>query len=475
MNLLDMAELGFENLRRTKLRTTLTILGVVIGIGALTSMVSFGTGMQKNITDAFRKSDLFTSLFVTAREINIEEVMGGSPHEIATALTRQPEVSLSDSTLELIGDLAEVEIAFPEIAFPVKVRIGEGETKTTLQALPSAMGSYSPFNDLLAGEFFADDTVASAVIRWETLKAMDILISAPEGRAETSGADSAGVTRVVAPDSIIGKPLQVITAVLDISEVRMDPMRAMLQSGRSPFAESVSEFKICGILKRQSTFAERKFRGGVIVPMKAGQRIPRLGFSSVWDLLGRGAEHDGYEMVYVRVKEIGQTESVRDTLESMGLNVISISDQLKEIRKGFLIVDSILGAVGTIALVVAALGIVNTMVMSILERTREIGVMKAIGGSEQEIRTIFFVEAATIGVIGAIFGLILGWLVTRVANLVVNSRLMPAGEAPINLFYFPIWLILGAVGFSIVVSLIAGLYPASRAARVDPVTALRHD
>jgi len=154
MNLLDMADLGFENLRRTKLRTTLTTLGVVIGIGALTSMVSFGTGMQKNITDAFRKSDLFTSLFVTATEINLEDVMGGSPHEIATALTQEPRASLNDSTLQLIRDLPEVEIAFPEIGFPVKVRLADDETRTTLQALPSAMGSYSPFNDLLAGEFF---------------------------------------------------------------------------------------------------------------------------------------------------------------------------------------------------------------------------------------------------------------------------------------------------------------------------------
>jgi putative ABC transport system permease protein len=128
-----------------------------------------------------------------------------------------------------------------------------------------------------------------------------------------------------------------------------------------------------------------------------------------------------------------------------------------------------------VALFVAALGIVNTMVMSILERTREIGVMKAIGASDAEIRTIFFAEAATIGAVGAVCGLILGWLVTRLANAVVNIRFLPAGEEPVNLFYFPLWLILGAVGFSIVVSLLAGLYPAGRAARVDPVKALRHD
>jgi putative ABC transport system permease protein len=201
-----------------------------------------------------------------------------------------------------------------------------------------------------------------------------------------------------------------------------------------------------------------------------------LGFSSVWDLLGADDEGGRYGSIYVRVGEMEDMESVRKFLvDDMGLSVFSISDQLAEIKRGFLIVDSVLAAIGTVALFVAALGIVNTMVMSILERTREIGIMKAIGASDDEIRTIFFAEAATIGAVGAIFGLILGWLVTRVANVVVNTRIMPPGEDPLNLFYFPAWLILGAVGFSILVSLIAGIYPAGRAARVDPVKALRHD
>jgi putative ABC transport system permease protein len=159
----------------------------------------------------------------------------------------------------------------------------------------------------------------------------------------------------------------------------------------------------------------------------------------------------------------------------MGVEVFTITDQFKELKRGFLIMDTILGAIGTIALFVASLGIINTMIMSILERTRDIGIMKAIGGAESDIRKIFFVEAVSIGFLGALFGLILGWGVTRVANFVANTKLMPQGEAPIDLFYFPLWLILGAIAFSMVVSLAAGLYPAIRAARIDPVKALRHD
>ena len=113
--------------------------------------------------------------------------------------------------------------------------------------------------------------------------------------------------------------------------------------------------------------------------------------------------------------------------------------------------------------------------MSILERTREIGIMKAVGGSENEIKFIFFVEAACIGFVGAVFGIMLGWVVTRIANTIVNSAFIEAEMGHVELFYFPVWLILGAIAFSVVVSLAAGLYPAVRAARIDPVKALRHD
>jgi putative ABC transport system permease protein len=474
MTLTDMFVLGFDNLRRTKLRTTLTTLGVIIGIGALTSMVSFGTGMQKNITQAFRDSDLFTSLFITAKEIDLEQIAEGGIEAVAETMAGD-EVALTDSTVEAIRAIPGVEIAFPEISFPVKIRIDGHETRTRLQALPANMGAFKPFSDLLAGAYFETDTTEAAVIRWRTLSRMDIRVVEGDGPGGTASQDTAEGVWEVSADSLVGRPIEIVSAVLDPSRINFGSVSALLGMREAPFTESVTELKIGGVLKREHSFSDGKFNGGVFVPVKVAQRIPRLGFSTVWELLGTNRETGTYSSIYARARGVGDMEAVRAKLEEMGLNVVSISDELKEIRRAFLIVDSILGAVGTIALIVAALGIANTMVMSILERTREIGIMKAIGGSEGEIRMIFFVEAATIGVIGAILGLVLGWLVTRVANLVVNAHLLPEGEMPIDLFYFPIWLIIGAVGFAVMISLVAGLYPATRAARIDPVEALRHD
>jgi len=474
MKFWDMIELGFDNLRRAKLRTILTTLGVVIGIGALTSMVSFGTGMQKNITDAFQANDLFTSMFITSKEINVEEVTEGNFEQLAEAL-RKPAMPLSDSTVEVIQQIPGVDIAFPEIRFPVKVQVDSHETRTRLRALPAIMGQKKPFNKLMSGEFFTDDTSKHIVINWSTLKKLNMFIQDPEHLAKLSLEDSLRGMRTVHPDSIIGKSIKIVSAVLDGSQLSSNPMQFLMSSGRSLISESVTEYKICGIHKKSTAFSENQFRGGIIAPIQTAQNIPRLGFSSVWELLGSIGKEGTYSSIYVRVNQIEDMKPVRQIIKKMGLHVFSISDQLEEFKRGFLILDSLLGAVGTIALFVAALGIINTMVMSILERTREIGIMKAIGGSENEIRMIFFVEAATIGLIGAFFGLILGWIVTRIANVIANSQFLPKGEPPVDFFYFPIWLILGAVAFSIVVSLAAGLYPANRAARVDPVKALRHD
>ena len=137
--------------------------------------------------------------------------------------------------------------------------------------------------------------------------------------------------------------------------------------------------------------------------------------------------------------------------------------------------DVFLLAVGMIGITVASLGIANTMVMSILERYREIGIMKAVGATDGDVQRIFLFESGTIGLLGGVFGLALAWVVSVVINAVVNAIAGEQGVPPMAYFRFPWWLCLSAIAFSVLVSLIAGILPTRRAARVDPVVALRHD
>ena len=167
---------------------------------------------------------------------------------------------------------------------------------------------------------------------------------------------------------------------------------------------------------------------------------------------------------------------VRNKLKQMGLGSFSIVDQLDQIRTVFLIINSVLGLLGGISLLVASFGIANTMIMSILERTREIGIMKAIGAEDREIKLIFFFEAAVIGAIGGVIGSGAAWLIDVIANrLAYRFILKPQGASFVDFFHLPPWLWLGAILFALSVSILAALYPAARAARIDPVRALRHD
>jgi len=305
----------------------------------------------------------------------------------------------------------------------------------------------------VAGKYFETDSDQAVVIRSDILKLFGDIPA----------------------DSILGDTIDLVTVVFDVRSVMQNPFMLLMSPKNLPVKDSVLRFPVCGILPAAAEFMSDRFSGNVFIPIVTGRKIPNLGFNSVWDIVGKVSDSQGYGSLYVRVNTTSDQVRVQKKLEGMGLHVFAFSDQLKEIKQAFLVMDSLLGAIGFIALFVAALGIINTLLMSILERTREIGIMKSIGGSEGEIRVIFFTEAATIGFTGAIFGLILGWIVTRVANVIINAKLRPEDLPQVDMFYFPWWLILGAMAFSILLSLAAGLYPAGRAARIDPVRALRHD
>ena len=156
----------------------------------------------------------------------------------------------------------------------------------------------------------------------------------------------------------------------------------------------------------------------------------------------------------------------------MGYGTFSLLDATKSIRLVFAVFDLFLGIFGSLALAVASLGIVNTLVMAILERRREIGILKALGAADRDIRRLFFAEAGVMGLLGGIFGVTLGWLIGTALTFGTNVYLRQRDLPPIDLSSIPWWMVAGAIVFSIVVSLAAGIYPASRAAKLNPVEAL---
>jgi putative ABC transport system permease protein len=181
-----------------------------------------------------------------------------------------------------------------------------------------------------------------------------------------------------------------------------------------------------------------------------------------------------YEMAKVRVSESRDIETVRTALLDGGFQVSSLSETIDQANKIFGGIQIALGFFGAVALMVATIGMVNTMTVTLLERTQEIGIMRAMGASKKDVLVLFSVEATIMGFLGGLAGLIIGILGGQIFNLIVNILAKAFGGQSINLFKYPLWFITTLMVVSGVVGFIAGFFPGKRASKLDPLDALRY-
>jgi putative ABC transport system permease protein len=230
--------------------------------------------------------------------------------------------------------------------------------------------------------------------------------------------------------------------------------------------------KIVGVTDLDPDTMRGAARARVFLPLRLVQEL-RVMQSSSRDTPLTG--EPVYSSLSVRVGSPNQVPPVEDAIKKLGFNAFSLVDATRSMRQFFAVLDGFLAIFGSLALAVASIGIVNTLVMAILERRREIGIMKAIGASDADVRGLFFAEAGAMGLVGGGAGVTLGWVIGRLINFGTNIYLERQHFPPAQIWSVPLWLVLSAIAFSIVVSLLSGLYPAARAARLDPVQALRYE
>jgi len=449
MRISDYIEQSFSNLRKKKLRTFLTTFGVVIGIGALVSMFSFGKGVQKNVTDSFKEMGLFNyiAVYSASNRSRIEQAHTDPDEQHDQIQNEQvPDLAnspiLDDDFLQEVIKMKGVESAFPEIRFPALIKFREKEQFSIVQVM-SADVCQSELMKLRAGKAYVDDAENSLIITDSLLRRMDVKDF----------------------ETALGEEIEISTLAIDSALLNPANMMSIMQGDKLPFSKESYSFTIAGVAERM----------GMGMPPGPAEGMKKISLTSIRDFFQPAEKLKGYSAVTIKVASVKYIDTIKEQMEAKGLKTFALIDQLKEIKTAFLFMDMFLAAVAMIGITVASLGIINTMVMSILERYREIGIMKAIGASDKDVKKIFFFESGMIGFLGGIFGLALGWFVSTVINQIANHFLAKQGVPYVNYFSFPLWLCLGAVAFSILVSLAAGLYPALRAARVDPVVALRHD
>jgi len=213
----------------------------------------------------------------------------------------------------------------------------------------------------------------------------------------------------------------------------------------------------------------------VFLPLQTAEQLHVAQPNDLQAIISAGASGATYTALTVRVRSPKDVPQIEAEIKKLGFSTFSLLDATKSLRLVFTVFDLFLGLFGSLALTVASLGIINTLVMAILERRREIGILKALGATDRDVRSLFFAEAGAMGLFGGIFGVALGWLIGSALTWGTTIYLRRQDLPGVKISYVPWWLALGATGFAIVVSLVAGLYPASRAARLNPVDALRYE
>jgi len=436
VKLRDMTELAVRNLREAIFRNTLTTLGVAVGVASLVAMLSLGVGLQQLASSRLTKSGLFDTVFVSPK-LNLR---GGPP----AAASQQPATRLLDEDARLeISRLPNVIEVFPQIRFPTEARFDGKPFPTVVAGMPLSSKLSGAF-DGMKGEFFSSESAGEAILQIEFAKELS--------------PDTAG---------LVGKTLAIRYAE-----------RQQLEDGSGGFSivPKEKQLRIIGVVETEPASGFGGYGNGrLLIPIGVAQSLRAAQVNDLRDVVRGGPSKPTYASLTVRAKSTANVDDIEAAVKKMGFGAFSLLDASKSLKIFFRVLDLLLGLFASLALAVATLGIVNTLVMAILERRREIGVLKALGAADSDVKRLFFVEAGVMGFIGGIAGVILGWLIGRGLTIATNIYLKRQDLPSVEISSVPWWLVLSAISFAVIVSLIAGLYPASRAAKLDPVQALRYE
>src|SRR4051812_13025877 len=464
MKLPDLTELALRNLRESLLRNSLTTIGISVGVASLVAMLSLGIGLQQMASRRLVKSGLFDTMVVTSRR----EMRGmGREDERNGPIPGESRV-LDEAARSEIEHIANVAEAYPDIRFASELRFEDKPHLTMISALPASAKSNDAFEGM-QGAFFSSDTAPEVILQKSF--AEELL-----GKTPALGAAEPNVTELAKP--LLGKEMTML-----YSQREASPTPPLRGNSNSPEVAGASysvisrqqKLKIVGVSDLDPESMRGPTRAKVFLPLGLAESLHVMTPTDLREISHAASHQPVYSSISVRVENPAQVQPVEDAIKKMGFTTFSILDASRGLRQFFAVLYAFLGIFGSLALIVASVGIVNTLVMAILERRREIGIMKAIGASDGDVKKLFFAEAGAMGILGGIVGVALGWIIGQVINFGTNVYLKRQSLPPEHFWAVPWWLVFFSILFAFIVSLVSGLYPAGRAARLDPVQALRYE
>jgi putative ABC transport system permease protein len=512
MRFVDLLMLSLSALWQQKMRGLLTTLGVVFGTLALVFSLALGQGVKSTIERESHRTEFLRKIIVhpgwgasdpsTTEEVPVPGEMSDETRQrlrqaladLKLRYTNYPRVLLTEDRLQTLRKLDHVVSVTPLAQQSGwAVRDGRSVQVSTFGVAPD---SAIHRQRLIAGDFFQQPDERSLVISELTCYLLGSTNEAEmqqllgtklrlDFQSESPSPVGLGVWLYKGdgtPPSreeqeAVNKIKQQLPDALDqfkLSENEKDALHQALNKPRRTTQTYQIEFTIVGIMRLptreelESSWDATTRNADILLPRQTAE-----------DLIFRHKDRAalGVEEATILVDDEAHVRDVLAQVTEMKLQAHAPIEYIERERFIYLLIFTTMACVAAVALLVAALGIANTMLMSVLERTREIGIFKAVGAGDGTVQLIFLIEGAFIGLIGGGFGLLLGWAASFPADAWVRSMVSRDLKIELkeSLFVFPWWLSVSVILFAVVVTTLAAVFPARRAARVNPVMALRNE
>lgn len=437
MKVKEYVLMALRDLSKRKGRTFLTSLGITIGTLLIVTMVGLGIGLQSFMVQTVNDED-------NARSITVMPYKYFAPED-------QDEMDMStfeedyfkkidNELIEKIKDTDRAETVVASINYsPDALKFSDKEYSGSIQCIGYNEGA-NLYPDYIIERVRHDEEDDSI----KPLKAGSKI--EPAANEVVIGEELLGQLNL-SEDQILNNELELV--VKTANGIKITPI--------------AKKFKVVGVI-------DKHFDDGQRLVLSANDAAELQGYSNLQkDYMA----NKGYNSIEIAAKDVSDVEPLSETIKELDYASNSSIDMAKEVEDALGGINTAFAVLGGIVLVVAAIGIVNTMSMAVLERTKSIGVMKSLGADRNAIRSIFLVQSSLIGFIGGLFGIGLGSGLNSIAEMIVNSKIVEEGMGTSISVGLPWYWLLIILGFAVVIALISGIYPANRASKLDPIEALR--
>jgi len=454
MKISDQIIMCLQNLFRRKVRTLLTVSGVVIGTCAIVVMISLGVGMQAS-------QDAMLAQMGDLTIIEVNNYSGVS--ETGETLV------LDDEALRVIGAMDHVEVVTPFYspnAWNAFTLCGGNNNRYQME-MYQIVGVYPEALEKLGYTLHSGNFLSTS----QGADHIEILAGfyTPYDFRDTKKKRNNYVQYWMAEGEEMPDPFV---------DVEKDKMVIRINSTKENGKTMEVKVKGTGILAMDNSDYQTGY--GIFISVTQLKELEAK-YNKLNNIKVDENQAKGYTSAKVKVTDMKYVEEVQNAIDEMGFNTYSLENIREPMQEESRRTQMTLGGLGAISLLVAALGIANTMVMSIYERTREIGVMKVLGCMVGNIRSVFLMEAGVIGFMGGVAGIIISFIISHLINVFGNGMTLGGGyyyyggADMVKTSIIPLWLVLTALVFSTLIGLISGFYPANRAVKISALEAIKNE